>query len=91
MSDQKFIYNFQISIGQAAIGGMPYGDAFIKFEINNQYVACSLNEFKSWIDGIVKSKGKRTNRGYDCKKKLDMFFNELIVPFMIFPNPNIKP
>jgi hypothetical protein len=71
--------DFQIHIGQPAIGGNPIGEASIIFRFNDKFSAVALKEFKKWIDTIAESKGNRNEKAYDAKNRLESFFAELFI------------
>lgn len=81
----RFIKNFEIRIGQDAIGGMPVGETFVSFIINDRFCTCRLKDLKQWIDTIVASDGNRKEKAYEAKKHLDQFFADLLYPWMKLP------
>jgi hypothetical protein len=83
--DKKFIDNFNIYIGQPAIGGLPLYDAVITFKINDYFVQAKLKDFKQWIDDICESRGNRSEKAYEAKKNLDAFFHDLLHPWTKLP------
>ncbi len=80
----KFIERFSIDIGQDAFR---IYDVQIGFCINDHYTICKLKDFKDWINTIYDSNGDRSEKSYEAKKHLDMFFNELLHPWMKLPSP----
>lgn len=79
---EKVINNFKTYIRQSAICGIPTGDAFIQFIVNDQITMYRLNDLKDWINTIADSKGNRNEKAYEAKRNLDQIFFTILAPFM---------
>jgi len=79
MSDEKFIKNFEIFIGQDCFR---VSGPMLTFMINYRTSTVSLKEFKKWLDTIVESNGDRNPKAYKAFKKFKAVFVELLLPFM---------
>ncbi len=84
MSEEKFINNFSIEIGQDRFRTM---EPLIKFQLNDQWVAIPLKEMRDWFNTIWDSQGDQNKKAIDAKRKLDGFFIELLHPFIDYSMP----
>lgn len=81
MSEEKFIHDFEILIGQDAFKAFP---PMLSFRINDHFVTVPLNDFKKWIDTIVEGNGDRSEKSYEAFNNFKMFFSELLNPFILY-------
>lgn len=70
--------NFKLEIGQAAVGGIPVGDAMLIFKTDDNFLHINFKDFKKCIDTIYDSKGNRSEKSYKAKAQLDRWLNEFV-------------
>ncbi len=79
MSDQKFIKDFEILIGQ---DGFRVFEPMLCIIINDRATSVSLTEFTKWVNTIAESKGDRNEKAYKAFDQFKSFFAQLLSPYI---------